>query len=80
MIKCKYNFKSCNKKIDCFKGEIDRANYVKVDVVCPCGRLLLTRSSNADSGSTTRGSKMCPACRRNVEWSVRGAYSYTNYK
>lgn len=56
------------------------ANYVKVDVCCPCGYKLLTRQSNADSGSTTSGSKRCPACKRDVKWWVRGDQSGAGYK
>lgn len=56
------------------------ANYVKVDIVCPCGRLLQSRSNNADSRSTTRGTIVCPACKKRVEYAVTGANAYTNYK
>lgn len=56
------------------------AQYVKVDIVCPCGKLLETRTSNADSGSTTRGIKLCPSCKKKVEFAVRGSHAYTNYK
>ena len=56
------------------------ANYVKVDVICPCGNKLLTRQSNADSGSTTKDTKRCPACKRDVMWWVRGDRSGAAYK
>lgn len=56
------------------------ANYVKVAIVCPCGKLLQMRNNNADSGSTTRGQSYCSACKRNVQWAVTGASAYTNYK
>jgi len=56
------------------------ANYVKVDIVCPCGRLIRTVTSNADSSSTTRGTSHCPACKKNVEYAIRGTNAYTNYK
>jgi hypothetical protein len=56
------------------------ANYVKVDVVCPCGRLLTTKTSNADSGSISSGSMRCPSCKKNVSYQVRGANAYTSYK
>ena len=55
-------------------------NYVKVDVVCPCGRLLKTQNNNADSGSTSTGYMTCPSCRRRVVYQIRGAYAYTSYK
>ena len=56
------------------------ANYVKVDVVCPCGRLLETRNNNADSGSTTSGIRKCPSCKKDVSYQVRGAIAFTSYK
>lgn len=56
------------------------ANYVKVNVVCPCGKLLLSRTNNADSGGIIRGQSHCSACKNNVQWQIQGAYAYTNYK
>lgn len=56
------------------------AQYVKVPVVCPCGKLLCTLSSNAESKSTSRGTKHCTACKRTVEYAITGANVYTNYK
>lgn len=56
------------------------ANYVKVDVVCPCGRLLKTVNSNADSGITTNGNMKCSSCKKNVAYQIRGANAYTSYK
>ena len=56
------------------------ANYVTVDIVCPCGHHLEARRVNADSNSTTRGTKHCPACKQTVEYAIRGANVYTNYK
>lgn len=40
------------------------SNYVKVDVVCPCGRLLRTVTSNSESGSTTTSSTKCSSCKK----------------
>lgn len=56
------------------------ANYVKVRICCPCGNLLDTRQSNADSTSTTRGTKHCSACKRDVKWWVCGDQSGAAYK
>ncbi len=56
------------------------ANYVKVDIVCPCGRLLRTVTNNADSGGTSSGSITCPSCKKHVSFQVRGANAYTSYK
>lgn len=53
--------------------------YVKVSIVCPCGHLLETRTSKADSRSTTRGTKHCSACKRNVQYAICGADVHTNY-
>lgn len=56
------------------------SNYVKVDVVCPCGRLLRTVTSNSESGSTTTSSTKCSSCKKNVSIQVRGSNAYTSYK
>ena len=49
------------------------SNYVTVDVVCPCGKLLMTKRNNADSNSVTSGSKRCTSCNREVRYEIRGA-------
>ncbi len=56
------------------------AKYVKVDVICPCGYRLKTRQSNAESGSSTSFTKVCPSCKKTVGCTVRGANAYTGYK
>lgn len=56
------------------------SNYVDVNVVCPCGRLLLKRHNNAESNSTTSGSKRCPSCKKEVVYQITGANAYTSYK
>lgn len=57
---------------------------VRVDIVCPCGRLLdyrnVTVSDGKASGSTVRGTKTCPACKKTVEYAVTGTHAYTNYR
>lgn len=56
------------------------SNYVKINVNCPCGRLLKTVNANADGGSITNSSMMCPSCKKNVSIQIRGATSSTSYK
>ncbi len=56
------------------------SNYVTVDIVCPCGRLLLTRRENAESNHVTSGSKRCPSCKKEVSYQVRGINAFTSYK
>lgn len=55
-------------------------NYVSVRVVCPCGRLLETRRCNAESNSTTKGSKKCPSCKKKVAYQITGGRAYTSYE
>lgn len=57
---------------------------VRVDIVCPCGRLLdYTKVSVYDGktqGGARRGTKTCPACKKTVEYSIIGTNAYTNYR
>ena len=56
---------------------------VRVDMVCPCGRLLDYRNVSVIDGKTagiTRGTKRCPACKKTVEYAYIGTNCYTNYK
>ncbi|BDS17331.1 hypothetical protein [Clostridium perfringens] len=55
-------------------------NYVSVKVVCPCGRLLETRRCNAESNSTTKGSRKCPSCKKKVAYQITGGRAYTSYE
>lgn len=56
------------------------SHYVNVDVICPCGRLLMTSHNNAESNSVSSGSKRCPSCKREVSYQIKGAEAYTSYK
>ncbi|HHD2820123.1 TPA: hypothetical protein ACOTGY_001364 [Clostridium perfringens] len=56
------------------------AKYVSVSVVCPCGRLLETRRCNAESNSTTKGSKKCPSCKKKVAYQITRGRAYTSYE
>lgn len=56
------------------------SHYVTVEIVCPCGRLLMTRNNNAESNSVTSGSKRCPSCKREVSYQVIGDHAHTSYK
>lgn len=55
-------------------------NYIFVEVKCPCGKLLEKRRSNAESNSTTRGSRRCPRCKKMVRYEVTGGRVNTNYE
>lgn len=56
------------------------SNYVRVEVKCPCGRVLKTGTYNTESTSTTRGTLFCINCRKKVEFEIKGASVRTHYK
>ncbi|MGL4762367.1 MAG: hypothetical protein ACRCWG_13045 [Sarcina sp.] len=56
------------------------ANYINVDVVCPCGKLLDNFHRNADCNSVTKGEKNCPACKKKVRYELVREKAYTHYK
>ena len=66
------------------KERLTMTERVRVDIVCPCGRLLdYTRVSVYDGktqGGARRGTKTCPACKKTVEYSIIGTNAYTNYR
>lgn len=54
--------------------------YVKVDIVCPCGHVIRSVPTNPTSTSGVRGTSRCQACNRNIEYFIRGRDVRTNYK
>lgn len=54
--------------------------YVKVDIVCPCGYVIRSVPTNPTSTSGVRGTSRCQACNRNIEYFIRGRDVRTNYK
>lgn len=51
---------------------------VKVNVICPCGKLLITK--NMTPTSTSSGHATCPACRNKVRWDISNGQAYTAYQ
>lgn len=55
------------------------ANKATVHIVCPCGKLLDTKTVDISS-STIKGTKKCHNCKKTVEFSINNGKCFCNYK
>lgn len=53
---------------------------VKVDIVCPCGRLYQSKMVSGNQYNRQSGSGTCSGCKKKFEWQISGTNVYTNYK
>ena len=53
--------------------------YVKVFIVCRCGKLLGTRNVPSN-GARSSGMIRCSGCKKNVQWTIEKGRCFTNYK
>jgi len=58
---------------------VEESEKVFIEKMAAIFNLLETRTAKADSRSTTRGTKHCSACKRNVQYAICGADVHTNY-
>lgn len=52
---------------------------VTVEVVCPCGALLMARRVDPASSSKLQGRTNCPCCKQSVEYTITNGKAFTAY-